>query len=127
MATVLLVMKQPGNTRVMAQALATTGHTAVSAPNHTALMAALAQSGECRIGLVDASGFSPADWQMCQTLHSHGVHFIVLCAPQEIRQGGQALLHGATSLLQKPVKKPMLLQLISGLAEKAALMQPEGN
>lgn len=127
MATVLLVMKRPGNTRVMAQVLETTGHIAVSAPNHAALMAALAQSSGCRIGLVDASGFGPADWHLCQTLHNHGVRFIVLCAPHETRKGGQALLHGATSFLQKPVKKPMLLQLLSGLAEEAAKMQPEGN
>lgn len=116
MATVLLVMKRPGNARVMADVLEATGHTAISASNHEALTAAMMQSGDCRIALVDISDFGPADWRMCQTLQSHKVRFIVLCAAHEIRRGGQALLYGAASFLQKPVKKPILLGLLSDLA-----------
>lgn len=126
MATVLLVMKRPGNIRVLKEALETIGHTAISAPNHDSLAAALAQSDGCRLGLVDFSDLGPADWSMCQTLQSHKVRFIVLAAPHETRKGGQALLDGAASFLQKPVKKPVLLQLLSGLAGETSAIQPQG-
>ncbi|WP_019018516.1 response regulator [Modicisalibacter luteus] len=127
MATVLLVMKRPGNARVMADALKAIGYTAISASNHEALTAAMSQSGDHRIALVDISGFGPADWRMCQTLNSHEVRFIVLCTAQETRQGGQALRYGAASFLQKPVKKPMLLGLLSDLAGETPAMQSVGN
>lgn len=127
MATILLVMKQPGNIRVMAEALEAVGHTAISASNHASLTTALAQASGCRIGLVDVSGFGPSDWRMCQTLHRHEVRFIVLCAAHETRKGGQALRYGAASFLQKPVKKPMLLQLLSSLTGETTAVQSEGS
>ncbi|TDX24795.1 CheY-like chemotaxis protein [Modicisalibacter xianhensis] len=122
MAMVLLVMKRPGNARVMANALTTGGHTAISASNHEALTVAMAQFGGPCIAIVDVSDFGPADWQMCQTLHRHAVRFIVLCADHEARRGGQALRYGASSLLQKPIKKPVLLGLLSELTGEATAL-----
>jgi CheY-like chemotaxis protein len=118
MAIVLLVMKRPGNIRIMAQVLEANGHVAVSAPDHDSLNKALDQPDGNRIAVVDASGFRTSDWRMCQTLQQNGVRFIVLCAPHEASKGGQALLSGASSFLMKPVGKPMLLRLLVNLAEQ---------
>lgn len=122
MATVLLVMKRPGNTRVMAHVLETIGHTAISASDHEALTAAMEKSDGACVAVVDVSGFGPADWRLCQTLHRHEVRFIVLCAAHETRQGGQALRYGAASFLQKPIKKPELLGLLSALVGEVTAM-----
>lgn len=120
MTTVLLVMKRSGNMRVTSEFLEAMGHTAVGVRDHEALAEALAQPAAAPIALVDTSDFTPADWLLCQTLRSHQVRFAVLCAAHEVATASHALRHGAASFLQKPVKKPLLLSVVSRLAEEPA-------
>jgi CheY-like chemotaxis protein len=120
MANVLLVMSRRGNTRVMTEVLEGIGHTTVGISDYDALTTVLAQPDSSRVAVVDISGFGPEAWRLCQALHRHDIRFVVLCTAQEIRSGAQALAHGAASFLQKPVRKPALLQLLSGLERKTA-------
>jgi DNA-binding NarL/FixJ family response regulator len=55
-------------------------------------------------------------WQMCESLRACGVRFVVLSAPQPASIGGRALSCGAATVLQKPVAKTALLQLVHSLA-----------
>lgn len=116
MTTLMLVMKRAGNIRVIEQAIDpgdfdTAG---ISSPEELELKLADAP-GKC-IGLVDVAGFGPAVWEMCETLHSRGVRFVVLSAPQQASAAGQAMSSGAASFLEKPVSKSALLQLLKTLA-----------
>lgn len=120
MATVLLVMKRSGNIRVMSEALETIGHTAVGVPNPESLGTALTEVGDCCVAVVDTTDFGAADWHMCQTLHDHEVRFVVLVAAHGLSKGGQSLLYGAVGFLQKPVRKPVFLQLLAGLLGEPA-------
>lgn len=122
--TVLLVMKGRGNIRVMAEALASIGHAGVGVPDNTSLDAALSRSGGSCIALVDSSDFSPSDdRRLYQTLRNHQVRFIVFAGPHNIAGGGRALRHGAAAFLQKPIKKPALLELVTSVAGKATAVQ----
>lgn len=115
MATVLLVMKRPGNIRVMAEVLGAIGYVVVGTPDHDALAATLAQPDDSRIALVDVSDFRPADWRLCQLLQSHHVRFLVLGPARSARSGGEAIRRGATGFLQKPIQKSSLLQIVASL------------
>lgn len=116
MATVLLVMKRPGNVRVMAEVLEAIGYTVVGVPDHETLVSVLTQPDDSRIALVDVSDFRPSDWRLCQMLQRHRVRFVVLCSVHSIHSGGVAIRYGATGFLQKPVQKPLLLQMVGNLA-----------
>lgn len=116
MATVLLVMKRSGNVRVLTGALAALGHRVVAASNDAALDSMLSQNDKPSVALVDVSGFVPADWRLCGVLQRHQVRFVVLCPEGGVHRGSEALRYGATSLLQKPIQKDILLQIVQDLA-----------
>lgn len=116
MTTVLLVMKQPGNLRVLQQALEPLGFASIGILSAEQLGTALAGTPPPHIGLVDVSGFGPAALQICESLHARGVRFVVLSAPQQAAAGGRALSCGAASVLEKPVARSALLQLLASLA-----------
>lgn len=115
MATVLLVMKRPGNIRVISDVLEAIGHTVLSASDLESLTTTLAQADEDCIAVVDASDFGAADWHIGQSLQQRGIRFVVLCAAHEIGRGGKMVSNGAVGFLQKPIRKPHFLQMLSGL------------
>lgn len=119
MATVLLVMKRPGNIRVISNVLEAIGHDVLSVSNLESLQTTLAQAeGDC-IGVVDASDFGAAGGHIGQAFQQHGIRFVVLCAAHEIGRGGKMVSHGAVGFLQKPIRKPHFLQMLSGLLGEA--------
>jgi CheY-like chemotaxis protein len=115
MGTVLLVMKRPGNVRVMKQALEPLGFAMIAVSSDEELDSALAASSSPCLGLVDVSGFGTTIWRMCETLRSRGVRFVVLSAAQDAQANTQSLKYGASSVLQKPVGKFALLQLLHSM------------
>lgn len=115
-ATILLVMRKFGNVRAMQQALDQLGYSGTRISNEAELQAALAEPEPPRLGVVDVTDFGARIWPMCARLHSHSIPFIVLSAPQALNFGNRSLTYGATSVLQKPIAKSALLQLIHGLA-----------
>jgi CheY-like chemotaxis protein len=115
MASVLLVMKRPGNIRVMTDVLEAIGHTVLSAPTPESLATALAQAEERCIAVVDASDFGAVDWSICQTLHHHGVRFVMLYTAHGYGRGEQMVSYGAAGFLPKPIKKSLFLKMLSGL------------
>lgn len=114
-AGVLLVMKRPGNIHVMKQALAPLDLVGVGVSTELELEFVLAKPAAPSLALVDVSGFGSCIWRICATLRDHKVPFIVLSTAQEVEAGSRTLQYGAVSLLQKPIAKPALVQLIQGL------------
>jgi DNA-binding NtrC family response regulator len=118
MTTLILIMKRPGNLRVMKQVLSSEGFAVISVSTPEELKPALTEANEHCIGLVDVTGFGPSAWGMCESLHACGMRFIVLSAPEQARIGAQTLEYGATTLIEKPVGKTALLQLLHSLANQ---------
>lgn len=115
-ATILLVMRKSGNVRVMQQALDQLGYSGMEVSSEAELQAALEEPKLPCLGVVDVTDFGACVWPMCARLHSHSIPFIVLSAPQAPNLGNHSLAYGAAGVLQKPIAKSALLQLIHGLA-----------
>lgn len=117
MADLLLIMKRPGNVAVMQQAIAELGVTGVGVTDEREFQERLDDPDCPRLALVDVTGFGAAAWRMCAALQERDVPFIVLSASRDMAVSGRTLEYGAASILQKPVAKSAVLQLIRSLAE----------
>ena len=114
-ARVILVMRQPGNARVLGEAVAEIGMEGVGVSSEAALREALASDTQARSALVDVSGFGQNVWTMCALLQSHDIPFVVLSTSRDAAAGNRTLEYGAASVLQKPVAKSALLSLMRNL------------
>lgn len=112
---VLLVMKRPGNLRVTTEVLERHGIGARGVSTAGELEHLLETAFVPDLALVDVSGFGPAVWRICARLQAENLPFIVLFQPDEIELSGRSLQYGAMSVLQKPVAKAALLQLVQSL------------
>ncbi|MCO6440631.1 MAG: response regulator [Nitrococcus mobilis] len=118
-ATILLVMKKPGNVRVMQQTLARSGYTGKMISGVAELQATLAEPLSPRLGIVDVTDFGSNGRQIhtiYTCLQERSIPFVVLSAPQALDLGNHSFAYGATNVLPKPIAKSALLQLIHGLA-----------
>lgn len=116
MTTVLLINRKPGNIRVMQHVLGESGCNGVAVHEENDVDAAVAAHAAPLVGVVDISGFGPEVWRVCERLRERHVPFVVLSTSRELRRGQQSLSHGASGILQKPVAKAALLDLIRTLA-----------
>ena len=118
--TILLAMKSPGNAQVMRQALDRLGYDLTAVPSAAALQTALAKTHSPRLAVVDITDFGADVWRLCACLREHNMPFIVLSAPRARNLGNRLLAYGATSVLDKPVAKSVLLHMILGLATQCS-------
>lgn len=112
---IVLVMNKPGNIGVLQDALASLGYKAVGVTSERELEALFSRGSLPALALIDVSGFGASVWQICAALHNSAVPFIVLSTPQELEFGSRSLQYGASSVLQKPVAKSALLELVRSL------------
>lgn len=117
MPSILLIMRQPGNVRVLRTALESHGHACIGASDREAVHEALSQHRALDLALVDVTGFGKSVWSICEKLQQSNVPFIVLSAKQELRLSSRTLGYGATSVLEKPIVKASLLQLIGNITQ----------
>lgn len=116
MPEILLVVRKPGNIRVLSQALESHQYTCTEVSDKEALETLFEQSPYPDLALVDVSGFGKSIWSMCELLQRKGVPFIVLSAKQELSLSSKTLSYGAASILQKPIVKTSLLKFIKNIA-----------
>lgn len=112
---VLLLMRAPGNIRVISQLLERRGIRAVGVSAEDDLVLLLEEGLTPDVALVDVSGFGASVWRMCAMLQERKLPFVVLFQPGEVELSSRTVQYGARSVLQKPVAKSALLQLILGL------------
>jgi len=111
---ILFVVNQPGNARVLTQAVTEIGVSAMTAASEAELRTTL--EGETPdAALVDVSGFGHGAWGLCDLLHARGIPFIVLSPGTVDRADARLLQSGAASVLHKPVAKDALLALLENL------------
>jgi DNA-binding response OmpR family regulator len=112
---ILLVVRKPGNIRVLSQTLESHEYTCTGVRDKEALEALFKQSPYPDLALVDVSGFGESVWSMCELLQHKNVPFIVLSAKQELSLSSRTLSYGAASILQKPIIKTSLLKFIESM------------
>lgn len=117
MPDILLVIRQPGNVRVLSQTLERHGYTCTGANDSETLDKAIRRSATPDLALVDVAGLGEAVWPMCEKLQQSNVPFIVLSAKQQMGLSSKTIGYGAVSVLEKPIVKASLLQLIGNLIQ----------
>jgi CheY-like chemotaxis protein len=121
MPDILLIMRKPGNIRVLDEALQNYGHSCAGADSCESLERVLGQDLPPDLALVDVTGFGETIWRMCEKLQHKNIPFIVLSAKRELELSSKTLSYGATSVLEKPVVKASLLKLIGGIIQARTL------
>ncbi len=112
---IVIIVHEPGNRRVLGQAVAEIGRTPVAIDSEDALRACLTDDNPPRAALVDTSGFGHAVWALCGLLHEHEIPFLVLSTAKDHEASHRSLEYGAASVLSKPVTKDALLKLLQSL------------
>ncbi|WP_139294622.1 response regulator receiver protein [Salinivibrio sp. ES.052] len=82
------------------------------------MQAAAAIAGK-KLALVDTSGFGSNVWRLCEKLQHMNTAFIVLSPQEMLTRSSHATQYGAVSVMQKPVAKKALMQLIAGFTSEA--------
>lgn len=108
-------MRQPGNVNVVSAELKNMGHACIVASNNVAVTEALYTNSSVELALVDVAGFGESVWAICEKLQYNNVPFIVLSPKRELGVTSKTLGLGATSILEKPIVKSSLLQLIGNM------------
>ncbi|MEX0617707.1 MAG: response regulator [Pseudohongiellaceae bacterium] len=115
---VLLIMKSPGNRKVITHLFDDQQLDFVAIDNETALATQLQQHRLARFALVDVAGLGQSIWRICERLRQASVPFVVLSPPQAMEASSNTLTYGALSLLQKPIPQAVLLKLIGSTLQK---------
>lgn len=116
--TVLLFVKSSGNRKVISACIEEEGYACQSVLNDEQMEQALL-TADNKLALVDASGFGPGVWRLCERLHERKIPFIVLSPREALVSSSRAAAYGAVSVIQKPVAKHALLQLLAGFTGDA--------
>lgn len=116
MAEILLVMRKPGNIRVLSEALESQGHCCTGLTDCRGLADGL-QSKKPDLVLMDVSGLGESAWTTCKTLQQREIPFIVISAKHEMAPASKTLSYGAASILEKPVVKDSLLHLVRNITD----------
>lgn len=113
--SVLLVIKSPGNRKVLQEFLAGLQLQGIAVTDADSLAQALRSDAHVRLALVDVSGFTADVWSLCEQVRASGIPFIVLSPAQAMNASHEALAYGALSIMQKPIAKKALVHLLGNL------------
>jgi CheY-like chemotaxis protein len=116
--TIMLFVKSPGNRKVISDCIAEEGYSCLPVQSDEQMEACLSRP-QNRLALVDASGYGKAVWRLCEQLHDHRIPFIVLSPQESLLSSSRAAVYGAVSVIQKPIAKNALMQLLAGFTGRA--------
>ena len=111
--TILLFVKSPGNRKVISECIEEEGYECYPVPGKEEMERIFGQP-EHKLALVDASGYGPGVWRLCERLHEKKIPFIVLSPQESLVSSSRAAAYGAVSVLQKPIATCALVQLLAG-------------
>lgn len=111
---ILVTARNERNLELLDQFLRTAEHHTVSATSLTDVDRLLDEETQVSLAVLDADGFSADLWERCERLQANGTPVLVLSLRREaVERPG--LKHGARTVLEKPVRKEELLELIEAL------------
>lgn len=113
--SVLTVMKAHGNRKVIGEFLESQRFSVLPASSETEIDDYIVDKVDIKLALVDVSGLGAQVWRICEKLQKSTIPFIVLSPPQAFQKSSNSIAYGALSVLQKPLAKQSLLELLKSL------------
>jgi DNA-binding response OmpR family regulator len=117
---ILAVDRNSRNLELLVQFLEREGFQTITANSLENFTLILAELRPIQIGLIDISGFNCQIWTHCEQLREQNIPFLVLLPKQSAAIQQESLVHGAQSILIKPLVIKQLLGLIRSLLEAQA-------
>ena len=112
---ILTVDRNERNLELLAQFLGKEGYQIYKAGSLESFEKALTNSNEIHLALVDIAGFDQRIWEYCDRLREQNIPFLVLSPKQNVAIQQQSFVHGASSMLTKPLAIKELFLLIRNL------------
>ncbi len=103
------------NLELLTQFLGREGYQVLAVSSIEEIEQALMHSQEIDLALVDIAGFDRRIWEVCDRLRFQDIPFFVLSHKQNVAIQQQSLVHGARSMLVKPLVIKELLGIIRSL------------
>ncbi|GAB4525284.1 MAG: hypothetical protein Tsb0014_04520 [Pleurocapsa sp.] len=114
---ILTVDTNRRNLELLNKFLGKEGYRTVSATSLEELDRILNRSLELQLVLLDISGFNSHIWQHCEQIKERHIPFLVISPRQNTAIQQASIVHGANSMLVKPLAIRQFLSLIKGLLE----------
>lgn len=111
---VLVTARKERNLELLSQLLRDAGYAPVTAGSLGGIDRIIDGDDEPALAILDADGFTAAFWDRCDALRATGTPFLVLSLHGS-RVEGDGVRHGARTVLEKPVGKRKLLQMIEAI------------
>jgi DNA-binding response OmpR family regulator len=111
----LTVNRNHRNLELLTQFLGKEGYQTLSASSLEEFDQVLNEVNEIELALVDISGFDRRIWDYCERLRQEKIPFLVLSPKQSAAIQQESLVHGASSMLIKPLVVRELLGIIRSL------------
>lgn len=115
--SILTVNKNQANLKLLAHFLAANGFQSLNVSSLAEFDEALGGANKIALALVDITGFDRSIWERCELLRKQSVPLIIISPKQSASIRQESLVHGADSILVKPVVTRELLGLIRHLLE----------
>ena len=114
---ILTVDTNRRNLELLNKFLSKEGYETVSATSLEELERILNQSLKLQLVLLDISGFNRHIWQHCEQIKKQHIPFLVISPRQNAAIQQASLVHGANSMLVKPLALKQFISLIKSLLE----------
>lgn len=112
---ILTVDTNRRNLELLNKFLGKEGYQTVSANSIEELDSILNDSLELQLVLLDISGFNTHIWEHCEQIKQRHIPFLVISPRQNAAIQQASLVHGANSMLVKPLVLKQFVNLIKGL------------
>jgi DNA-binding response OmpR family regulator len=114
-ANVLLVGTQARNLELLSEFIDKLGYRSLCALGIEQLDIILNEENTIDLALIDVTGFDVSIWQRCQHFQTKGIRLLIISPQQSLSLQYKSIIHGASSVLVKPLVMRELAKLIHAL------------
>ena len=114
---ILTVDTNRRNLELLNKFLTKEGYQTVSATNLEELDRVLDESLTIQLVLLDISGFNSQIWERCEQIKKQQIPFLVISPQQNAMIQQASIVHGANTMLVKPLALKQFISLIKGFLE----------
>jgi DNA-binding response OmpR family regulator len=114
-AKVLLVGTHARNLELLGEFIDKLGYQSLCALGLEQLDLILNRENTIDLALIDVTGFDSSIWQRCQHFQTKGIRLLIISPQQSMSLQHKGIVHGASSVLVKPLVMLELTTLIHSL------------
>jgi DNA-binding response OmpR family regulator len=112
---VLLVGTQARNLELLSEFIDKLGYQSLCALGIEQIDIILNEENVIDLALIDVTGFDASIWQCCQHFQTKGIRLLIISPQQSLSLQYKTVVHGASSVLVKPLVMLELARLIHSL------------